>query len=371
MSKTFLIYGANGYTGELVAKEAVAQGLTPVLAGRSAEAVAALAQRLGLDHRVFSLDDPAAVTAGLDGMGAVLHCAGPFWHTAVPMLDGCLRTGTHYLDVTGEIAVFQLLAARSDEAKAAGIMVLPGAGFDVVPTDCLAAHLKRRLPTANHLVLAFKGLGGVSRGAMTTAVEAIARGQAGMIRRNGELAEVPSGWRTSLVDFGQGSEPTVTIPWGDVYTGYHSTGIPNIEVYMAASQEMIRNMALGRYVTWLMKSSMVQNFVKKRIRSGKPGPTPEERARGRSYIWGMAEDSKIAVQSRLVTPEGYTLTALTGVHMVQKALADNAPPGYQTPSSAYGPDLIMEIKGVTREELKTLERKDMGQPADDVMEDAG
>mgnify|MGYP001823235091 CR=1 FL=1 len=352
MNKPFLIYGANGYTGELVAAEAVRQGLAPVLAGRTEAATAAVAERLGLAYRCFGLEDADAVAEGLAGMAAVIHCAGPFWRTALPMLEGCLRTQTHYLDITGEIEVFQSLAARDGDARTAGIMALPGAGFDVAPTDCLAAHLKRRLPDARHLVLAFKGLDESSRGSLTTAVDSIARGNTGMIRRNGELAAVPSGWRTSLIDFGAGPEPAVTIPWGDVFTAFHSTGIPNIETYMAANQETIRNMALGRYVTWLAKLGPVQRLLKRRIRQGKPGPTPAERARARSYIWGMAEDNSTAVQSRLVTPEGYTLTALTSIRLIQKVLAGHAPAGYQTPSSAYGADFIMEIEGVTREDVR-------------------
>ncbi len=351
MTDPFLIYGANGYTGELVAEEAVRLGLQPVLAGRSEAPVRALAERLKLDYRIFNLDESAAVVAGLAEMAAVIHCAGPFWRTAQPMVAGCLQTGTHYLDITGEIGVFQALAEQDEAARAANVMLLPGAGFDVVPTDCLAAHLKRRLPTAHHLVLAFKALGGFSRGTMLTAVESMGNGAGGMIRRNGELVEVPPGWRTSLVDFGRGPETTVTIPWGDVFTAYHSTGIPNVEVYMAASQEMVRNMALGRYVTWLAKLGPIQRVIKQRIRSGKPGPTPAERARGRSLIWGMAEDGKTAVRTRLETPEGYTLTAITSVLMVQKVLAGSAPTGYQTPSSAYGADLIMEVEGVVREDM--------------------
>ena len=150
----WMIYGANGYTGRLIAQEAKARGLSPVLAGRS-DAVAALARQLGLAHRRFDLDDRDAVRGGLDGIGLVLHCAGPFSATAAPMLEGCLAVGAHYLDITGEIDVFAHCHAQHARAQTAGIVVLPGAGFDVVPTDCLAAQLKRELPSATHLVLAF------------------------------------------------------------------------------------------------------------------------------------------------------------------------------------------------------------------------
>src|SRR5437870_5810350 len=176
----FLIYGANGYTGSLIARAAVARGHRPALAGRNAEALAALARELGLERRTFPLDKPAAVEEGIEGVRVVLHCAGPFARTFQPMADACLRRRAHYLDITGEVAVFEALASRTAEARAAGVMLLPGAGFDVVPTDCLAAHLKRRLPSATDLALGFSSLGRISRGTATTIVENIHRG--GLVR---------------------------------------------------------------------------------------------------------------------------------------------------------------------------------------------
>src|SRR5437763_11984740 len=146
MADSWLLYGANGYTGELIARRAVAGGGRPVLAARRAAEVGRLAAELGLDHRVFGLEDARAVDRGLDGMAAVLHCAGPFSRTAAPMAEGCLRGRAHYLDITGEIEVFEALAARGEEARRAGVTLLPGVGIDVVPSDGLAAHPPRRLP---------------------------------------------------------------------------------------------------------------------------------------------------------------------------------------------------------------------------------
>src|SRR5262245_5159622 len=198
----FLVYGANGYTGELAVRLAVQRGLRPILAGRSDTTITALAQELRLDHRIFRLDDPAAVDAGLAGVRAVLHCAGPFAHTYRAMAEACLRTKTHYLDVTGEIVVFEALAARDAEAKAAGVMLMPGVGFDVVPSDCLAVHLKQRLPNATHLALGFHTTGRTSRGTATTIVENL--GKPGAVRRDGILTPVPPAWKTRTIDFGTG-----------------------------------------------------------------------------------------------------------------------------------------------------------------------
>jgi short subunit dehydrogenase-like uncharacterized protein len=344
---TFLLYGANGYTGRLIAREAVVRGLRPVLAGRNAEAVGTLARELGLNQRIFSLDDVAATRAGLEGVKAVLHCAGPFARTAQPMVDACLEARVHYLDITGEISVFEALAARDSEAMAAGILLLPGAGFDVVPSDCLAAHLHRRLPTAKRLTLAFQGIGRASRGTATTIIENLHGG--GVVRRGGVLARVPAAWQTRDIDFGQGPTLTVTIPWGDVSTAYHSTGIGDIEVYTAVSRWQVRLMRLSRAFGWALRSSLVQNSLKRRIQAGPSGPSDEERARGRTYLWGEVEDGQgQGMVSRLRGPEGYTFTMQTALAAMTRVLSGDAPAGYQTPSLAYGPDFVLEVPEVER-----------------------
>jgi short subunit dehydrogenase-like uncharacterized protein len=345
----YLIYGANGYTAALIAREAAARGHHPILAGRNAEAVARLAKELNLEQRAFGLDDPAVVDAGLKDVGTVMHCAGPFAHTYKAMADACLRNKVHYLDITGEVLVFEGLAARDREAKAAGVMLLPGAGFDVVPSDCLAAHLKRRLPAATRLALGFQSLGRVSRGTANTMTENFHRG--GLIRRGGVLTKVSAAWKTRIIDFGMGPATAMTIPWADVSTAYHSTGIPDIEVYMAAPFKTRFGARMTRYLGWLFGTPMVQNYLKRKIQQRLPGPTDEQRARGKSFLWGEASDaSGKSVVSRLQGPEGYTLTALTALAVVERILQGEAPAGFQTPSRVYGPDFILTVTGVVRKD---------------------
>lgn len=351
MAADFLLYGSYGYTGRLIAERARELGLTPLLAGRDAGQLGAQAAELGLPHRAFALDDAAALDAALRETRVVLHAAGPFSRTAKPMVEACLRAGAHYLDITGEIGVFELCAAQDAKAKAAGVMLLPGAGFDVVPSDCLAAHLARRLPSATSLTLAFMGLGGVSRGTLTTMAENA--GEGGAVRRGGRITRVPAAYRSMEVDFGRGPVTVTTIPWGDVSTAYHSTGIPDIEVYTRVPHRQVRMMRATRRLGWLMGSAPVQAMMKRAIRKGPPGPTPEQRAKGVSLLWGRVEDAdgRRAV-SRLRTPEGYTLTARTSVEAVRRVLAGEAPAGFQTPSRAYGPDWILQFDGVEREDVE-------------------
>ncbi len=290
----------------------------------------------------------------LDWPEWMLSCTvpGPYSRTAKPMVDACLHTGVHYLDITGEIRVFEALAARTAEAQRAGVMVLPGAGFDVVPTDCLAAHLHQRLPEATHLQLAFQGLGEISRGTTLTMLEGVSKGDGGMIRRDGKLVTVPTAWKTRTVDFGQGPRLAMTIPWGDVSTAYYTTAIPNIEVYLATTPLWARVAKLSGLLTPLLRAAPVQAFLQKRVRSGPAGPTAQERAQGRSLLWGMAEDSQgNCVASRMQTPDGYTLTVETALLIVTKVLAGAIKPGFQTPASAYGADLILEVAGVSRQDI--------------------
>jgi len=267
------------------------------------------------------------------------------------MADGCLRGGVHYLDITGEIAVFEALAARDAEAKARGITLLPGVGFDVVPSDCLAAHLARRLTTATRLALGFETLGGMSRGTATTMIES--GGRDGMVRRGGTLVSVPVAWKARRIDFGRGERLATTIPWGDVATAFYSTGIGDIEVYVAVPAKTRRAMIASRYVSWLLRTAPVRALLLRAVRKRPPGPSVAARELGASRLWGEAtDDGGRRVSSRLTGPHAYTLTALTAVAAVEKVLAGGVPTGFQTPSLAFGADFVMEIEGVHREDLE-------------------
>jgi short subunit dehydrogenase-like uncharacterized protein len=344
----FLIYGANGYTGELMVRYAVERNLRPVLAGRNAVEVEAIATRHGLGYTIFSLDETDKLEDALEEVAIVLHCAGPFSVTARPMAEACLRTGTHYTDITGEISVFEELAALDWQARDAGIMLMPGVGFDVVPSDCLALHLKNRLPSATHLSLGFYSKGRMSHGTQSTMIMNVGRG--GAIRKDGKIESVPAAWKSREVDFGETKKLATTIPWGDVATAYHSTGIPNIEVYSVVPDKALQVMKLSNYVGWMISKGPLQNFLQRQISAG--GPTDDERAKGKVLMWGEATDAEgRRVEARLSCPEGYTTTALTALNITEKILAGNFTPGFQTPAKAYGADLILEIEGTARQDL--------------------
>lgn len=352
MTTNFMIYGANGYTGELTARNAVKQGLHPILAGRNKAAVEEVAGRLDLEARSFSLDDPAAIDVGLKDVDAVLHMAGPFTETFRQMAEACLRTKTHYLDITGEPDVYLGLQKLDAQAKEAGVMFLPGIGFDVVPTDCLALHLKNRLPSATHLALAFRmyGPADLSHGTTNTFINHLDR--TSLIRQNGELVSVPHLSKSWQIDFGRGEEEIYRMVWGDLITAYHSTGIPNIENYFAISNLGISLLKMSKFFRPLMGAGFVKNFLKKQATVGPAGPSDEEIEKSNTVVWGEAKDAAgNTVVSRLNAPEAYYLTAITSLLAAKRVLSGDAPVGYQTPATAYGADFILEVEGVEREDL--------------------
>ena len=342
MSKA-LIYGCYGYTGRLIVEEAQQQGLPVVLSGRNADKVRAMGEEFGMEVAPVGLEDAAALDAVLENVGVVVHCAGPFVRTFEAMAAACLRTGTHYLDITGEIAVFEGLAAMDEEAKANGVMLLPGVGFDVVPTDCVAAALKAALPDATWLDLAFKSVGAnMSHGTATTMIQSL--GESSFVRRKGQIVPVPVGKHTVEADFGRGGEIASGIPWGDVSTAYHSTRIPNITTYTVVGKRARRFLGLAPVFGPLLRSKTVRNMVQKRIDKAPTGPDAATRGKAISLVWGRARNAAGEERRlRLKTLNGYTLTALGGVYCAREVLAGRFQPGFQTPSNAYGHHLIQQL----------------------------
>lgn len=341
-----VIYGSYGYTGSLIVEKCKNQQMNIVLAGRNEARLIAQSKDTGYPYQVVEIQEKEKLTSLLRPAALVIHCGGPFQFTAKYMIEACLETETHYTDITGEIGVFELVASYDSRAKHAGIMLLPGAGFDVVPSDCLAAHLKKRLPEATHLELAFATSGGgSSRGTSKTAV--LGLGEGSLIRQAGQITKVPLHKGLRKIDYGKFTTISARIPWGDVSTAYHSTGIPNIEVYMGITGKAARMIRLSQLFNWLLKKRWVKKFLLKKI-DQTTGPDESKRDKAQSYLVGLAWNNEKKAKTQLVTPNGYTLTALSSVSIANKILNGEFKTGFQTPSLAYGSDLILEFEGVER-----------------------
>ncbi|WP_436343045.1 saccharopine dehydrogenase family protein [Natronorubrum sp. FCH18a] len=350
---SLLIYGSYGYTGRLIAREAVSRGGSPAIAGRDGRAVARQADELGVEGRTFDLSDDVA--AHVRSFDAVLNCAGPFVKTAEPLVEACLETETDYLDITGEFRVFERLRRRNDAARDANVTLLPGVGFEVVPSDCLAAFLHEQLPSATDLSLGVKGNGPLSRGTARTFVEQL--GTDGVIRRNGRLIQVPVAFRTREIDFGTGPEHAVSVPWADVVTAAHSTGIDSIEVYAAVPPWAARAMTVVDSMSWLLERRPIKGGLKRLVDAQVDGPDERELAADTATIWGEAVDAPTGrrARARLRTPNPYALTAEAAVTAAERLIEgrdgsrNRVPTGFQTPASAFGSEFVLGLTGTDRE----------------------
>ena len=346
----YLLYGANGYTAQLIIKESIKQGLKPVLAGRNEEKIKSLAKKYDLPFRVFSLEDDLKIEEELKAFSLCLNAAGPFSKTAEPIVKACIKSKTHYLDITGEIAVFEFVKNYDKEAKEKGIMIMPGVGFDVVPSDCLANYLNEKLPNADRLELAFTSLeGGLSHGTASTMVAEL--GSKSVTRKDGRLIEVDLAYKNKVVDFGKFSTNVAAIPWGDISTAYTSTKIPNIDVYTKIPDIAQRLLRLQRLYNPILRSPFVRRMGQKWVDNNLYGPSEEKNKKGRSFLHGIVFKQNSNISARLQCAEGYLLTALCSVNISKKVLANNLTSGYQTPAMAYGWKLILEMEGTVLEDV--------------------
>lgn len=346
MTSSFLLYGATGYTGELIARAAVQRGLRPILAGRRRDALAQLAAELHLEYRVFAVQQVAEAEAALSDMTVLLNCAGPFDHTAAPLAQLCVRSHTHYLDLAGEVPEFEEVARFDEVARAAQVMLLPGVGVGVVPSDCLALALKERLPLAQELSLVMYPLGGASRGTLQSMLRDLQR--SGVIRRQKQLVPARAASESRRVRFNQHEHIAVLNPWrADVFTAYYSTGIPNIKTYTVFPTALSRFMQISPSLGWLLRSQWVQRMLQSALGRQPSGPSEDQRARGRTLFLGEVVDaSGQKVTAELSGPEGYDFSVITALACIERIFAGDVQAGFHTPAQIFGSNLIRQLPGV-------------------------
>ncbi len=353
--QTVLIYGANGYSGALIAKEAAKQDLKPILAGRNKNKLSQLAEELDCEFRCFSLNDIAHIAASLQDIHTVIHCAGPFSSTSEPMLQACLESTTHYLDITGEISVFERIQELDDAAQQAGIVLCSGVGFDVIPTDCIAAQLKAALPNAVSLSLGFDTRSPFSPGTAKTSIEGL--GMGGKIRKDGNIVSVPLAYRSRTIDFGDGEKMAITIPWGDISTAYHSTGIANIDVYIPLAPKKITQLKKLNKFRPLLKMKIVQKLLQYRIGKTIKGPSEEKRKSQETFVWGEAHDDEgRSVTARIKTANPYDVTTHGALAVLKHVQRHSIEGGSYTPSELVDASLVTRLPG--SEELKLKSKQD-------------
>ncbi|MBI1255868.1 MAG: saccharopine dehydrogenase [Chloroflexi bacterium] len=351
----WLIYGATGYSGALIAEEAVKRGYRPLLGGRSADKLRPLAQRLGLDFAAFDLN--AAESALREHqIKLVLHAAGPFIHTSRPMRDACLAVGAHYLDITGELSVFEQTFVHDQAARETGVALISGVGFDIVPSNCLIQYVADKVEAPHSLEIVVGGPGlasgeiGASAGTLKTNLEMIAAGF--VVRRSNALVPVDVGAGLKTFRFADGPRTALIIPWGEVVTAYRPAGIANVTAYMtfAPEQAYALRYGAGFLLRALLQIEPLRRFAARQIEQHISGPSEHTRQTGRSHFYAHVTGKEgQQAEAWLETIEAYQLTILAAVNAVERVFAD-APVGALTPAQAFGADFIMQIPQTTRQD---------------------
>jgi short subunit dehydrogenase-like uncharacterized protein len=346
-----LIYGAYGFTGKGIAELASEYEIVPILAGRNESKLKPLADSLGYDYIVLPLENNHDnLVSVLKHFEIVLHVAGPYTYTAKPMLDAVVEARTHYLDLTGENHVIQAELDRDEEFRRANIMVMPAVGYDVVPTDCLNVYVADKISQPTQLTVVLNGSyiaaagAQTSRGTMKSGLEMLGRPL--LKRENGEMVAMATPQLIHRNENGR-EQTLLQIPWADMITSYVSTGIPNIAVFQV--QE-------GQLPTWLLRIAqsdagrrvlgwLIDNFAPE-------GPPPgAQENRQTRIVSTVSNEAGATASAALVTPEGYLLTFHSTLIIARRVIDGQWEPGFQTVGKVYGPDLVLEVPGVTRTDL--------------------
>lgn len=350
MPGRLLAYGVTGFTGKLIIAHAREKGIPLVLAGRNARRVQAMAEAAGFPWLAFGLDDPARLDEALQTFDVVLNIAGPFSETARPVVESCLRVGTHYLDVTGEPGVFQEVSGYDRQARERDIMLMPGAGYVIVASDCLAAHVAGRLKEPRYLRLGFSRSDVISRGTFMTA-SAHMDGRAAVMR-DGRLVWIPSGGAEYWFDYGKGMSASTAITWPDVITANHTTGITNIEAYQEVGPALRNLFVLSGCLSGVLKSAPLRLLLKAQAGLWPEGPSQTIRDGIPLIVVAEAEDRwRNKAITRLRVPNGYDFTPVVALAIAGQILEGRFQPGFQTPAKVYGADFILPFAGVRREDF--------------------
>lgn len=337
-----MVYGANGYTAQLIIKDLLKLNVKPVLAGRNKNYIEEVANQFNCQHRIFSVDDESKILENLSGINTLLNCAGPFKYTAKKLIDACLSTKVNYLDIEGEIDVLESIRLYDEKAKGKGIVILPSVGFDVVPTDILAKKLSEKMPDATSLKIGLKNeKGGVSRGTWLTTFEML--GVPGKIRKDGQIIDSIIGEKTFSIKQNGFKFYGISIPWADVYSAYYSTGIPNVGVYMYFPPALSFLRGLSKLLQKIFSNQSIKKTFSNIVIRSKFGPNKKEREKSTSIIIEkLSNDKGDSITEAYRFIDGYCLTASSASNITIRVNNGEVEPGVKTPSLAVGSDFIKQ-----------------------------
>ncbi len=321
-----MIYGAAGYTGRMASANAKAAGIDLVLAGRPKDEakLVRLAAEMGAGYRLFAVDDVTGCEGALCDIAVLLNCAGPFMRTAEPLMQACLASGTHYLDIAAELDSYRLAEQYDEDAQDAGVMLLPGSGGSVAMLGCLAGHAAKRVTNPSKLSIALHVAGGFSRGSAVSASENVTTET--LHRVDGELVSRAADELREF-DFGNGPATSFPVTLPELITIWRATDIPNIETYVHVTDGA---------------------FPEGDLAAMPDGPTLEEREANRYHaaVEVTGGDGTV-VRSILDTVNGYTFTTLAAAEAARRVVGGEARAGFQTPAGLFGDGFAETIADTT------------------------
>ena len=347
-SPRLMIYGATGFTGLLIARAAAELDCELVLAARASTRLAAVARPLGAPFRAFSLNEPSAIVDALADIDFVVNAVAPVIAASEALIQACLATRTHYLDVTGELSAFVAAHRHDAAARARGIMIMPGAGFLIVASDCLAADIATLAPEAKYLRIGIAQSKIFSRGSLKTVFNE-ARNHV-VVRQAGRLTRIPIGRLERPFDYGEGPRTSFAVSLPDVFTAHLTTGIPNIEGYLETSLARIATAVAMGFAPTL--GATRQRTIPDSDRSGRiERPSGDVRGPAKQIIVAETEDRwRRSRRLRMIVDDAYGFTAAAVAAILHRAFADDLAPGFQTPGRLHGPGLALSIPGAYRDD---------------------
>ncbi|NRB41299.1 MAG: saccharopine dehydrogenase NADP-binding domain-containing protein [Pseudomonadales bacterium] len=319
--KMWMIYGANGFLGQLIVAEAVRRGYQPILAGRNDKALMLLADTYDLEYRVFDLQHQKIIKDQLHDVVLLLNCAGPFMQTADALRTAAIAKGCHYLDVSAETAVNQQSLACDNQAIESGSVILPALGFYSVVADVLVHRLLEQHAEISRVKLIYTGQPFYSRGMQ----------------------------KTLFFLFLQGTVNAKKLPYAllqaDKGMCMYSSGLNEISLYQESCHSVFRKYRWMGILKPILKTALIQRFIENQMDKRRENKCSDTLTRNiqitaQGYIAG---DNSGRLEHKMEVAESFSFSVFSTLMAVEHVLADKLMPGAYSPSQALDIDAVLAM----------------------------
>lgn len=343
-NNNWIIYGATGYTANLIIKKAIQMGLPPVLAGRDRSKISSVAKKYGLKYKVFEINDINVIQANIENSNLILNASSNYKLTAQPFINACLASGCHYLDLCGEISVLKKIFEYNELAKYGNITIIPNSGYHSIVTDCFAGYVANLIENPIELNYYLLDASIPSLGTLKSSLDAFLGG--GFVLKYNNFENIKMGSIKTRVEHKNKALTLYASPMAELYLSHISTSIPNINVYLKIP--LLYSLLLdyfGDYILKLLQSekrTAILNLIDKFVK----GPSEAINKKLKSMIGVNVKNLKgDSLTMWLEAPEAYDFTATLSVEAVKLALS-GLPSGVLTPIQAYGCNFLSKFNDI-------------------------